>query len=493
MNLTQCLWMGVALCAILIVLELYRPVHEGFSNFFSTFLPRRGDIGPESEEDGYTQDPRYFHDYAAVQRMGVPHDYCRMVAPQTRPGTLFFACALAGTEHLSSVEFRTPSTADGFQVSRDDYMRDINADGRDEYCRILKTASGSYQALCSRATDRKFDDRLLIDTSPPQAIQRLLTFYEGCVFWYRFRDDMLDYVKNTQLSRSGGVQIPELPPNPTVTHGVSLNGVDQFMRIGDSPDLELGAIVPLQSLRAVCCWVKFDVFTNNAHLFDFGDGAGKNNCFLGILGRGDSTVAQETPTADGNCAAGIGGPQPVREVSPQELLRTTRANVEEYTCTGPEVVPRKMPPSLVRPLPVVAGNPTTATLLYEVWDAQQRKMQIRIPAAIPLKKWTHLVITAADTNSFRPAIQVYINGVLRMTKPSGHLPQASSTTNNYLGKSNWTNDTAQYENKDELLHGSLFDFRGYKTPMSAAKVADTVRWGQEMLGLAVPLPPKTET
>lgn len=491
MSLAHFLWVGVLVCLLIIGLELLRPTyfHEGFEvmaatpGYFSQFLPPRGDIGPETEEGGFTQDPRYFHGYANVQRMGVQHDYCRMVIPETRPDTMFFACALAGTEHLSSVEFRTPSTADGFQVSRDDYMRDMNHDGREEYCRILKTASGAYQALCSRATDTKFDDRLVIDTTPPDTIRRLLGFYEGCVIWYRFRDDMVDYVKNTQIASSGKIQIQEIPPNPVVTKGIQFNGVDQFLRIGDSPDLELGYVVPLQSLRAVCCWAYFDSFTNNAHLFDFGDGAGRNNLFLGILGRGDATVSQDPPTDDTNCASGIGGPQPVVEMSPQELLRTSRANVDEFTCMGPEMVPRRMPASRVNPRTIVAGKPTTATLVYEVWDAQQRKMQIRISGAIPLRKWTHIVITAADTNSFRPAIQVYINGALRLTKPSGHLPQVSTTTNNYFGKSNWANDTSQYDNKDELFHGSMFDFRGYKAPVSATKVVDMYLWGREMLGL----------
>lgn len=457
------------------------------TNYISTFAPKRGDIGPGDEEGGYIRDTRYFNDYANIQRLGVKNDFCRVLKSKANPNILFFACALAGTENLSSVEFRSSTTKDGFKLSRDDYMRDMNGDSRDDYCRILKAPDGTYQPLCNRATDKGFDERLVVDSNPPDEIKTLLSFYEGCVFWLRFRDDMLDYVTNVNLLTAGEIKIDE-KPRPTITKGVQFNGTDQFLRLGDSADLELGYIVPLRSLRAICMWVYFDDFTNNAHVLDFGNGAGNDNVFLGIVGRGDAPISAEdirpSPCKEDQSTlpTGPSGPQPAPEMSPQELMETTSANVDKFTCQGFAMYPRRLPPSRVVPWQPKELT-EKASLLYEVWDKKQRKMRILINNIIPKRKWTHIAVTAVELDSFRPSIKVYVNGEDVYTKASGFLPQASTTTNNYLGKSNWLSDTSQYENKDELFRGSLFDVRGYKTPMSAKKIKDTVEWGKNLLGL----------
>jgi hypothetical protein len=489
------LWFGSAVIILIIALEVLRPTYfkEGFeliqydTSYFATFIPKRGDIGPGDEEGGYTRDDRYFNGYANVQRLGVKNDFCRMVINKANPEIMFFACALAGTENLSSTEFRTPSTKDGLKISRDDYMRDMNGDGRDNYCRIVKHSDGTYKSLCNRATDKGFDERLVIDANPPDEIKTLLTFYEGCVFWYRLRDDMIDYVNNTQLLTTGGIKIDE-KPNPVITKGIHFNGSDQFIRLGDSPDLELGYVVQLRSLRAISCWVYFDEFTNNAHFLDFGNGAGRDNVFLGIIGRGDSPISAEDirPNPCGNDQStlpdGPSGQQLVPEMRPQKLMETTSANVDEYTCTGFATQPRRLPPSRVVPWQPKQLT-SKATFLYEVWDKQQRKMRVKIDGVIPKQTWTHIAVTAVELDSLRPTIKVYINGEDVYTKASGFLPQASTTSNNYLGKSNWSNDTSQYENKDELFRGSLFDVRGYRTPMNAAKIQATYKWGKGLLGL----------
>jgi hypothetical protein len=190
---------GITLVLLLLLglatAELLWPqkVREGFEGlvpatsggYFAKFVPRRGDISEGQDEAGYKQDPRYFVGYADMQRIGVDHDFCRMVESKATGGK-FFACAFAGTENLSSIEFRTPSTKEGFRLSRDDYMRDINKDGRADYCRILKGKTGAYEALCNRSLDREFDSALLTDINPPADIVTLLQFYQGCVFWYRF-------------------------------------------------------------------------------------------------------------------------------------------------------------------------------------------------------------------------------------------------------------------------------------------------------------------
>ena len=100
-----------------------------------------------------------------------------------------------------------------------------------------------------------------------------------------------------------------------------------------------------------------------------------------------------------------------------------------------------------------------------------------------MRKWVHITITAANNDAFAPSIQIYRNSELIYTEKQGWLPQTNFTTNNYIGKSNWANVTSPYQNADELFKGSMFDIRGYRTPMNKKKVKDTYKWGKKMLGL----------
>jgi hypothetical protein len=495
---------GISLVLLLLmtiaVAELFWPqkIREGFENlvpvlspragYFGKFVPRRGDISEGSEQAGYLQDPRYFLGYADVQRLGFEHDFCRMVESKGDETTKFFACALAGTENLNSISFRTPTVKDGFPLSRDDYMRDIEGKGRQAYCRILKGKSGQYEALCNRAMDTEFDPELVLDSEPPADIQTLLHFYEGCVFWYRFRDDMIDYVHNTRLLTVGELKVNE-KPNPAVAKGLHFNGVDQFVRLGDNVELELGSIVPIRSLRGLMVWVYFDTFTNNARILDFGNGPENNNIVLGIIGRGDANITDagiiRPPLLcgeDTTIPEKPSGAQPCDIVSPQELLRTTSANVNDFDCVGFEENPRRLPPSRVRNR-TIKGPTNRASLLYEIWENQQRKMRIVLPKVIPKGEWVHICITAKSEDAFRPDIGIYINGELAFLEPSGFLPQASTLSNCYLGRSNWSNVTSQYENKDELFQGNLFDLRGYKQAVSDKVIKESVAWGKSKLGL----------
>lgn len=473
--------------------ELLYPtvIREGFESligvsapgYFSQFVPKRGDVGIDEEEGGYKQDGRYFRGYADVQGYGVSQDFCRMVEEDST-GDSFFACALAGTDNLSSVKYRTQSTSAGFRMSRDDYMN------KGAYCRILKDKDGSYQAFCNRPLDNEFDHALRADPNPPKDTQTLLTFYSGCMFWLRFRDDMVDYVNNVKTYTNGGLEIEESPANPPVTRGLSFNGVDHFVRLGDNLDLELGDKVKMRSLRAIMLWVYFDEFTNNTHILDFGNGAGRDNVVLGIVGKGDPNVFTagdiRPPLLCGpesTVPTGKSGAQPVKETTPQLAMLDSKANVDEYSSEGFEVEPRKLPPSRVNDLVKYSMEAEKATFLYEIWDQQQRKMRIVIPSVIPKKKWTHICVTAASTDSFRPDIAVYIDGEKVKVEASGWLPQASTTSNNYIGKSNWTNETSQYENKNELFKGSVFDVRGYKVPLSEKVIKDSIVWGKDKLGL----------
>lgn len=494
------LWIVLIILIAIAIIEIWRPeiINEGFTNlisvgdsaFWAKYLPRRGDVStnPTEEEGGYIRDIRYFAGYTDVQRLSVDHDFCRMVQANGDPKDKFFACALGGTEGLSTVKFRTPSVKDGFEISRDDYMNDVYNEGRKGYCRILKTGQDSFEAKCNPAADNFFKSSVVTDANPPPEIKMMLTFYEGIVFWLRLRDDMLDYAKNLTITAAGDLQIHELP-NPLITEGLEFNGKDQFLRIGDSKDLSFGEGVHLRYLRATCFWVYFDEFTNNAKVFDFGNGPGKDNVVVGIMGRGNAGVQTEMsgPTEPLDQAlttvpSAPSGQQCTEEVSPEKALITSSANVNLWDCPKPELFGR-----IMKPLQPKAALPTseakTADLIYEIWEGRMRKLHIQVKNVIPLRKWVHIVITAASADSAKPGLKIYANGKVVHTEEAAWLPQTNYTTHNYIGKSNWMNMTSAYENADEYFKGKIFDLRGYRTIMTQKKVEDTYEWGKKMLGL----------
>lgn len=486
-------WIALALLLFIVVLEcLPLGISEGFSDivsvgdskFWSRLVPRRGDVGPEQEQPGYTCDKHYFSGYVDVQRFGTPTDYCRMVQ-RGDPKNKFIACALGGTENMSSVRFRTKSVKDGFRLSRDDYMRDIDGDGRADYCRILKEGE-EFLPLCNTTTDTGFSSKESVDVNPPENISKLLRMYDGCMFWLRLRDDMLDYIQNLHVSISGRAEVQEEPPNPVKTEGLVLNGINQFLRIGDDSYLGFGSTILLRNMRAIHFWVKFDEFTNNAHILDFGNGAGQDNVWIGILNRGNlgTDLSSKKPLLCGGDSVipeSPSGAQPGEITTPQDLMETTNANVEEYTCQGfavsPKTVNHRVPNSKRGPEQLAK----TADMCYEIWDSQQRKLRIVVPNMFQLEVWTHVVITAEGSDAFRPDIVVYKNGEKVFVEESGWLPQNNNTSKNYIGKSNWSNVTSQYGNRDELFKGSVFDIRGYRTQLSESVIKESYAWGKKLL------------
>ena len=265
--------------------------------------------------------------------------------------------------------------------------------------------------------------------------------------------------------------------------------MNQYIRIGDDRKLEFGTKVFPRQMRAISFWVKFDEFTNNAHIFDFGNGAGIDNVWCGIQGRGNSTLGADDTDSLKKICDGIGqgndtlpdgnsGQQPALEVSPQKLMKTTCANTNDYTC--PDMQMAAVPPSK-KIMEVKSSN--TADMIYEIWEKKVRKMRIKIPGMFRAKEWTHIVITTNKSDSFRPDIKIFKNGELAFIQPSGWLPTTSKLASNLIGKSNWQDQTSQYANKDELFKGSMFDFRTYNVPLSDKVIKETVDWGKVKLGM----------
>jgi len=491
-------YIKIVICLLIFIalLEVFWPtiIQEGFTGLvsvgdspnWSSWAPRRGDVGIGVEEGGYDQDERYFRGYVDIQGFGVNHDFCRMVSKKGKDD-LFFACALAGTENLSSVAYKTNNQNNGFRLSRDDYMRDITGKGKTSYCRILKINNDTFETRCNLADDKGFSIKTIEDTDPPDTIVQMLTFYTGIVFWLRFRDDMVDYAGNLKVSVAGKASIDEFPANPPIARALTFDGISQFLRVGDSPDMSLGSkSISLRSLRAFSFWIRFDEFTNNAHILDFGNGPGKDNIFIGIVGSGNPSMQEERPLLCGEVSTvptGMSGAQPPPLMSPQELMLTTAANVNDFECHSQEIFPNPKGNHLTNTPKLAKSNPTSADMIYELWEQKQRRMRIKVPGAFKLSKWTHVVITTDNNDILRPPISVYINNKQVYNEPAGFLPQASSTYKNYIGKSNWASQNESMNNKDELFRGALFDLRGYKTSMSLNLINDTYNWGKANLGL----------
>ena len=476
----------ITLLIIIVVWEWLRDkaFTEGFTDgivpqFFNKYFPRRYDVVPGQieETDGWLRNTRYFEGYVDLQRLGYKADFCRVIEKDGSPDSRILACALAGQEGLDSFVYRTDSARSGMRFSRDDYFRDINNDGRDDYCRILKVSPDTWEARGVLAGISRFKQSSeMTDNNPPLHISDLLWFFEGIMVWYRLFDDMIDYAENTQIKTAGNPEIfiDKSISKHTRTGGLVLDGVEQFVKIGENSRLEFDNIVPMRQLRAISVWVRFDEFTNNARIFDFGNGAGKDNIFLGIEGRGNSTTSLSIQPASN---APICNTRAPTEIAPAVYMETTAANVNLWSCPGPEPIDSLFPDD-----EIIQIAPT-ANLIFEIWDTKQRKMRIRVIDAIPLKRWVHIALTTTDATSIRPTWQVFIDGVKKYEEDSGHLPLNSHLIYNYIGKSNWEGVSSQYEDADEKLKGSLFDFRLYKQPMSAAKITRTVQWGKEKLSL----------
>jgi hypothetical protein len=138
----------------------------------------------------------------------------------------------------------------------------------------------------------------------------------------------------------------------------------------------------------------------------------------------------------------------------------------------------------IQPKVAPPGEAKTADIVYEIWEGSMRKLHIQVKNVIPLRKWVHIVITTGNNDPWKPDLKVYCNAKLVHTEAAALLPQTNYTTKNYVGKSNWTNETSPFDNADQLFKGKLFDFRGYRIRMDEKKIKDTYEWGRKLLGLS---------
>ena len=505
---------AITLLIIIVLWEYFNGylITEGFTDgpvpaFFGKFFPRRSDVGPGTivEVDGWLRNPRYFQGYVDVQNLGYNADFCRVIEKPGMPESRIMACALSGQEGLDSFTYRTDSQRAGMRFSRDDYFRDVNKDGKQDYGRILKmvpSPNDAWQAQAILAGLTRFKEGTIgemQDVDPPPDIGELLFFFEGIMVWYRFFDDMLDYAENTQLKLAGDISINE-DPMKTITEGVGINKIpsadeetpppaDQFMQIGENAKMEFDTKVRLRELRAISVWAYFDEFTNNARIFDFGNGPGHDNVLLGIEANNVEMNAFGLLAArpgDNNLVCNANAPL---EVSPQVFMATTEANVNEFECKGPQPVPSTYPEDELKP-----GIDLKANLIFEIWDSQQRVMRLRAIDVIQIKKWTHIVVTTTNNADFRPTWRIYIDNVKVFEQPNGFMPLKSYTTTNYIGRSNWELESQAYSDPDQRFRGSLFDFRLYRQPMAPGKIEKTYRWGHKKLGIQdPPKPPRAST
>jgi len=471
-------------------------VAEGFTDgavpeYFGRFFPRRADVTPgqDREDGGWIRNPRYSEATVDVQNLGYKADFCRVVEKEGQPASRIVACALAGQEGLDPYLYRTESKRSGFRFSRDDYYRDVNGDGKDDYGRILKmtpSPKDTWEARVVLAGLTRFKTGLEItDTAPPPDIADLLWFYESSMVWFRWFDDMLDYSENARLQIAGKAAVDETPRR-TKTNGLQLNRLpdedvpgkpfaEQYLVMGENPAMEFDTKVQMRELRAFCMWIKMDTFSNNARFFDVGNGAGKSNVFVGIEGRGP-TLAGGSMGRRPSPLNEVCSRSPAVEQLPLDYLKTSDADVDTLDCSGFEDVTNTYPSDETKGV-----IPDKATLLFEIWDTEQRKMRIRVLQCIPKRRWFHLAITTTNNDAFRPTWHVYIDGVKIYEHLDGHMPLTSLVTKNYIGRSNWEEVSSQYADGDERFRGSLFDFRFYRNPMSAAKIQRSVEWGRARL------------
>lgn len=440
------LYVVLALLVGYILYETFGSVKEGFT------VPRRADIGLTSEgwgeEAGWFRDLRYTESFTDVQGLGVASDFCRAVARKGDPASLQIACALGTRDGMDTLEYRSKSVRDGFRFSRDDYWSTRNnPKGRMDYCRILRDEeTGTWASFCAVAGREGFKAAEVRDTDPPAPIKQLLEFYDGALTWLRFQDDTVDSTGLAAIEIHGMPEVPLLL-NPVKSRGLQLNRISpdgskkepvDYLRWGEPDTLSLDQAIPPNQIRAICFWVWWDGFEKGAMVMEARNEA-KDRILLGIEGGG-----VEIP--------GFRAASPAVEVSPQQAL-------EQGIRIEPEPTPQ-----LTRTKPSLG---TSATYIFEIWDAEQRLMRLAAPMdSAKVGEWQHVAVTTTDASSWWPTWTMSVNGIQVAEKVDGRLSPALQLTENYIGRN---------------VRGCIQDFRIYRTPLTEDKLQASMAWSKPRL------------
>lgn len=416
-----------------------RTLYEGFA------VVRRTDIGPTTEgwthdEAGYVRDIRYSEMFVDVQNNGVAGDFCRAIHKKGDPQSLRIACALATREGMDTLELQSPTLRQGFKFSRDDYWRDVTGDGRMDYCRILRSdESGRFIASCAVTTRDEIGSREIRDTNPPPAIRLLLEAYEDILVWYRFQDDAVDYAGNTALEYHGRPEVSSLI-RPLKTRGVQFNRegpMKDYFAWGERDTLHLDQDVPPTQIRAISFWVWMDTFDSESNKIMecknyTKDGNPKDLVWIGVDRIGPDIPAICTT----QCAA---------ELSPSQSL-----------CYQNQVEPVMIIPQI---------RPDSASWVFEIWDEEQRIMHLEARHSAKKAQWQHVVFTTADSTSWWPTWEIWIDGEKVAEKKDGRSIPALLLSENTLGK----------------FRGCLQDFRVYRSALTPDKMKAAIAWGKSKL------------
>jgi uncharacterized protein len=106
-----------------------------------------------------------------------------------------------------------------------------------------------------------------------------------------------------------------------------------------------------------------------------------------------------------------------------------------------------------------SGN--TGVRFRIVVSAQNKNQAIEGPAPLPVGTWTHVAVTLGDDGA-----SIFVDGtrVAQQTPAVLRAADIGNTTNNYIGRSQFTDDP--------YLDGQIDEFRIYDRVLDAAEIAD---------------------
>lgn len=456
MNWVLAIVLGLLVIYLVSETSYGRAAAEGFA------VPRRSDIGLSrdgwGEQGLWERDLRYSEAFVDIAGRGVAADFCRAVRRRGDAGTLQMACALGTRDGMDTMEYTSPTAAQGFRFSRDDYWR-RGASGRQDYCRILKdTDTGEWFAGCAIAGPDGFKKGEMHDANPPAAITDLLQAYEGTMVWWRWRDDEDDYAGNDVVAEAHGAPRSPTVLRPEKTRGLEFNRwpaaaqaalepappLRDYLRWGERGTLSLHDKVAPRQIRAIAVWVFWDAVEKGATIVEASNGRKKDLIRLFVEGGGPDLPA-----------------------APPVAAHATEVRPSHRLAIGQLTQPNQQRPVQANPVPIPTPIEQSGAYVFEIWDDEQRLMRIESGAGtVVANQWQHVVVTTTDSTTWWPTWQMWIDGVLVAEKRDGRLSPAMELTQNYIGRG---------------LRGCLQDFRVYREAMTPAKIEAAIAWSKPVL------------